>query len=83
MPNGLTGEKRYSILEINRILLILYDSRRLIECLNKEIKLTVEKNFEWEYYTIKEKNNAQITVTGNAVVRKNVTALSDWAEFLH
>lgn len=74
MPNGLTGEKRYSILEINRILLILYDSRRLIECLNKEIKLTVEKNFEWEYYTIKEKNNAQITVTGNAVGRKNVPA---------
>jgi len=83
LPNGLTGEKRYSILEINRILLILYDSRRLIECLNKEIKLTVEKNFEWEYYTIKEKNNAQITVTGNAVGRKNVPALSDWAEFLH
>lgn len=83
MPNGLTGEKRYSILEINRILLILYDSRRLIECLNKEIKLTVEKNFEWEYYTIKEKNNAQITVTGNAVGGKNVPALSDWAEFLH
>lgn len=43
----------------------------------------VEKNFEWEYYTIKEKNNAQITVTGNAVGRKNVPALSDWAEFLH